>query len=260
MIFLAILLGTIVGVVLVIVILFLYFIHRLNFTIGYENMQLLKDRVKEGIKNGELYDDSVSLTTPKSISGMTDIYEPLIQKDFDDFHSSELFNLNNKNLKSIFNCLESKDISHITNDSTFDLIRGTIYEQIQDMVSTDTEVVYDDIKIHRNTIKSYSNKEGSAYIEVNTSLSYFYKNNKKRGKTKEGLRIETRYTTKYILVYDAKKFDGHSVTYAVNCKNCGAPVPTKGDTTCRFCGSHVEGVDFKTINLKGWKLVSYKEY
>ena len=128
------------------------------------------------------------------------------------------------------------------------------------MISADMMVEYDDIKINRNTIKSYSNKDGSATIEVNASLSYVYKNNKARGKFKDGFRKETRYTTKYILVYDIRKFDGTSVTYAVNCKNCGAPVPTKGDTTCRFCGSHVEGVDFKTINLKGWKLISYKEY
>jgi endogenous inhibitor of DNA gyrase (YacG/DUF329 family) len=258
--FLAILLGTILGIVLVILILFLYLVNKLNATIGKDNMKLLKDRLKEGFKDGGLSLDQEYFSTIKSITGMTDIYKPMIEKDFDDFHVSELFSLNNKNLTSIFNALESKDISNITDDSSFDLIRGNIYQEIQDMISTDTNVSYDDIKINRNTIKSYSNKNGSATIEVNTSLSYYFKTNKKGVKNFENIRKETRYTTKYILVYDAKKFNSNSVTYAVNCKNCGAPVPTKGDTTCRFCGSHVEGVDFNTINLKGWKLISYKEY
>jgi len=255
--FLAVLLGTILGVVLFIVLLFIYLIHRLNMSVGRENMNLIKDRIREGIKNGELLDGDVKLLSPKTISGMTEIYEPLIEQDFDDFKASELFNLNNKNLKGIFNALESKDISFL-DDESFDLIRGNVYQEIQDNISRDRELVFDDIIINRNTIKSYSNKDGSATIEVNTSLSYMYKDSKTR--KKEAYRKETRYATKYILVYDAKKFDGSSVTYAVNCKNCGAPVPTKGDTTCRFCGSHVEGVDFRTINLKGWKLVSYKEY
>ena len=257
---LAIFLGSIVGTFLVTAILFFLFIHKLNNSIGKDNVKLLKDRLSEGIKNGELYDGDVSLMEPKNITGMTDIYQPLIESDFDDFNVSELFNLNNKNLKSIFNVLESRDISEINEDASFDLIKGNIYQEIQDMISADMMVEYDDIIINRNTIKSYSNKDGSATIEVNTSLSYMYKNNKARGKYKDGFRKETRYTTKYILVYDIRKFDGTSVTYAVNCKNCGAPVPTKGYNACRFCGSHVEGVDFKTINLKGWKLISYKEY
>jgi hypothetical protein len=257
---LVIFLGSIVGVILIVSVLMIIIVHKLNNSLGKENVKLLKDRITEGIKNGELYDGDVSLLEQKNITGMTDVYKPLIEKDFDDFNVNELFNLNNKNLKSIFNALESKDISNITDDSSFDLIRGNIYQEIQDMISSDTEVMYDDIRINRNTIKSYVNKDGSATIEVNTSLSYFYKNNKLHGKLKNGSRKETRYITKYILVYDVRKFDGTSVTYAVNCKNCGAPVPTKGDTTCRFCGSYVEGVDFKTINLKGWKLISYKEY
>ena len=259
MIFLAVFLGTIGAIVLVLFGLYLYLSNKLNDTIGRDNMNLIKDRIKQGIKDGELFNGEFE-ADQKSISGMTDLLEDKIQRDFDDFHASELFNLNNTNLKSIFNALENKSISEIDENPTFDLIKANIYEQIQDMIGRDVEVFYDDVIINKNAIKSYDNKDGRAYIEVNTSLSYFYKTNNKKEISYEKFRKQTRYTTKYIYVYDSDLFDGKSVTYAVNCPNCGAPVPTKGDTTCKFCGSHVGGVDFNTINLKGWKLVSYKEY
>ena len=252
MIFLIIFFGTIIGVMLIALFIFLYAKHALNKTIGKENLDLLTDQIKKGFKDGEFFDDDIE--TEKCISGMTDLLEDRIKRDFDDFHASELFSLNNANLKSIFNALEEKTIAHIDENPTFDLIKANIYEEIQDMIGRDINVSYDNIKIHRNTIKSYTNQDGSATIEVNTSLSYMYIVNEK------GRRKQTRYTTKYVFVYDSDLFDGKSVTYAVNCPNCGAPVPTKGDTTCKFCGSHVGGVDFNTINLKGWKLVSYIEY
>ena len=258
MIFLAIFLGSIVGIILVLVILYFYLMNKLNQSIGSDNMRLLKDRFKEGFKNGELFDGEFE-AEPKSISGMTELLEPKIKNDFDDFHASELFNLNNKCLNAIFNALEDRDISHLDNDSVYDLIKMNVYEQIQDMNGRDIEVSYDDVKINKNTLKSYTNKNGSATIEVNTSISYFYKTNNKKEKSYSKYRKETRYTSKFILVYDAKKFDGKSVTYAVNCPNCGAPVPSKGGE-CKFCGTYVEGVGLDTINLKSWRLISYKEY
>lgn len=259
LIFLAVFFGVIVGVVLLFVIIFFSLKKKLNDTIGTSNMALIKDRISEGVRKGEIFDGDFE-ADQKSISGMTELLEPKIRNDFDDFQASELFNLNNKNLKAIFNALEERSIEHIDHDRSFDLIKANIYEQIQDMIGNDIEETYDNVRINKNSIKSYENKDGSAYIEVNTSLSYFYTTTNKKKRNYDKFRKETRYTTRYILVYDEERFDTNKVSYAVNCPNCGAPVPTKGDTTCKFCGSHVEGVDFKTINLKGWKLISYKEY
>ena len=258
-IFIAIFLGTIVGVFLILFALYLRIKNGIKNSIGEQNFKLLKDRLSEGIKNGELNEESFE-PEHKSISGMTEILEAKIKRDFDDFSTSELFNLNNKNLKAIFNSLEDKSIANLENDSVYDLIKANVYETIQDMIGRNIEVAFDDVKINRNTLAAYSNKEGSAIIEVNTSLSYFYKTNNKKEKSYEKYRKETRFKTKYILVYNAELFDGKSVTYAVNCPNCGAPVPTKGDTTCKYCGSHVQGVNLDTINLKSWRIISYDEY
>ena len=257
MLFIAIFLGTIVGVILLALYIWWRITSAIKRNVGTTGYNLLRDRIKEGISNGELFEGDFE-ADHKSISGMTEILEHKIRNDFDDFHASELFNLNNKCLKAIFNTLEDKDITHLEGN-VYDLIKTNIYEQIQDMNGRDIEVNYDDIRINKNTLKSYSNKDGSATIEVNTSLSYFYKTNNKKEKSYEKYRKETRYTTKFILVYDAEKFDGKSVTYAVNCPNCGAPVPSKGGE-CKYCGTYVEGVGLNTINLKSWRLISYKEY
>ena len=258
-IFLAVFLGVLVAVLITIFIIFITLKVKLEKTIGTSNLGMIKDTVTEGFRRGEIFDGDFE-ADQKSISGMTELLEPKIRNDFDDFHASELFNLNNKNLKAIFNALEERTIEHIEDDRSFDLIKANLYEQIQDMIGNDIEETYDSVRINKNTIKSYENKDGSAYIEVNTSLSYFYTTTNKKKRNYDKFRKETRYTTRYILVYDEERFDTNKVSYAVNCPNCGAPVPTKGDTTCKFCGSHVEGVDFKTINLKGWKLISYKGY
>lgn len=258
MFFLAIFLGTIVGIIVIVFYIYFRITNGIKKTVGNQNYEILKKRFKEGLENGELFGDNIGME-PKTIGGMTDMLEPKIRKDFDDFHSSELFNLNNKCLKAIFNALESKDISGLENDSVFDLIKQNIHEQIQDMATRNINVSYDDVRINRNTIKSYTNDKGSAIIEVNTSLSYFYKSNNSKEKSYEKFRKETRLTTKFIYVYDVEKFDGKSVTYAVNCPNCGAPVASKGGK-CKYCGTYVEGVDLDTINLKSWRLISYNEY
>ena len=256
--FIAIFLGTIVAVLGVVIYAYFRITSSIKRAVGDSNYKLLKDRFKEGIENGEIWDGDFE-ADHKSISGMTELLEPKIKRDFDDFHASELFNLNNKCLKAIFNSLEDKDISHLNNNNVYDLIKTNIYEQIQDMIGRDIEVSYDDVRINKNALKAYENKNGSATIEVNTSLSYYFKTNDKKKKSYEKFRKETRYTTKFILVYDAEKFDGKSVTYAVNCPNCGAPVPSNGGE-CKYCGTYVKGVSLNTINLKSWRLISYKEY
>ena len=256
--FIAIFLGTIVAVFLIVLYIWFRISNAIKRSVGPVGYKMFKDRFKETLDKGEIWDGDFE-ADQKSISGMTEILEAKIRRDFDDFHASELFNLNNKCLRAIFNSLEERSISHLDNDCVYDLIKTNIYEQIQDMIGRDIEVSYDDIRINKNTLSSYSNKDGSATIEVNTSLSYFYKTNNKKEKSYDKFRKQTRFTTKFILVYDAEKFDGKSVTYAVNCPNCGAPTPSNGGE-CKYCGTYVEGVNLNTINLKSWRIISYKEY
>ncbi|MCR4581638.1 MAG: zinc ribbon domain-containing protein [Bacilli bacterium] len=258
--FLGIFLGTIVAVLIIAVVLYFIIVSKIKKVAGNEGFKQIKDRLKQGMHDGEVFDGSFE-AEHRSISGMTDLLEVKVRRDFEDFHASELFNLNNKNLKAIFNTLEDKNISYLDNDSVYDLIKSSVYEQIVDMKNRNIEVAYDDVKINRNSIKSYTNKDGTATIEVNTSMSYFYRSNNKKEKQFDKYRKETRFVTKYILVYDASKLDeDQQFSISVNCPNCGAPVPVFGDTKCKYCDSLVKGVNINTINLKSWRLISYKEY
>ena len=66
--------------------------------------------------------------------------------------------------------------------------------------------------------------------------------------TEHGKKVELPY------VYDEAKFESSKKVLSINCPNCGAPVAGLDGGTCFYCGTYS-----KPINLKAWKMVSYKE-
>ena len=113
---------------------------------------------------------------------------------------------------------------------------------------------FDDLKFNRHAIMAYTKKQGKATIKISTTLSYYYKTNRKDIKSYENIRKQTRYTSEFVYVYDERKFSQKQVTFSVLCPNCGAPLRGIDSTFCEYCGNHVE-----KINLKIWKMSSYKE-
>ena len=90
LIFLAVFFGVMVGLILIVFIIYISLKKKLNDTIGASNLNMIKDRISEGVRKGEIFDGDFE-ADQKSISGMTELLEPKIKNDFDDFNSSELF-------------------------------------------------------------------------------------------------------------------------------------------------------------------------
>ena len=173
----------------------------------------------------------------KNVSGMTKLMEPLILRDFNDFNKDMLYKEIENNLIKIFNAIENKSETQIKNDKALSLVYPQVLEQIQDMKSRSIWAKYD----------------GMAIITTSSTIEYYYDTNLEKEKYSD-VKKQTRYTCKFVYIYDETKLGEKKEIFTVNCPNCGAPISGIGDITCNYCMSHIE-----PINLKLWKMSSYKE-
>lgn len=251
--FLITMLGVCAGIVLAVVVIFFIVCLKIENEVGRSSWQLTKMLFKHFIRSinnagAEEY------SREKNVKGMTAILEEEILRDFPGFNKDLIFTICESNLRKIFNSIESLDMTTINDDDEFIYLKENIREQIEDMKSNNIYEKFDDIKFNRHAIMAYTKKQGKATIKISTTLSYYYKTNRKNIKTYENIRKQTRYTSEFVYVYDERKFSQKQVTFSVLCPNCGAPLRGIDSTFCEYCGNHVE-----KINLKIWKMSSYKE-
>ena len=110
------------------------------------------------------------------------------------------------------------------------------------------------IVFHNHAIKKYEKSNGMATITTSSSVEYFYSSNVKDELAYSDVKKQTRYTCEFVYVYDEAKIGYEKQAFGVHCPNCGAPLKKLGAGNCYYCGTHVE-----PINLKVWKIASYKE-
>lgn len=195
----------------------------------------------------------------KSVGNMTNVLEPIILKDFNDFNKNLLYNKVESNLCKIFTCIENKSTSSINNDNDLDLIFPLLSEKIEDLKKLDVNIKYDNVKFHSHAIKNYKKNNGVATITLSSSLEYYYYcDGKDKNKIVSNnnyfsdIKKQTRYTSQFVYIYDESKFDKDAKVFSTHCPNCGAPTTSSG--VCTYCQSNLE-----PINLKLWKMSSYKE-
>ncbi len=248
--FLAILLGTILGIVLFlgIVLLIIYLRLKKQFRELGIPIHTIKEFREEMIRSREQ-----DRTRVKSISGMTSLTLPTIREDFPEFNEQELYAKTEEGLRKVFSALEEQDSKLV---AEYPLIRDSISKVIEDYKTSGWKEKYDDIKFHKFAIYQYVKKEGIATITVSVALEYYYekRNDKKVLEDFTKYKKQTRYQVKFIYIYDESKV-GAAKSLAINCPNCGAPITVLGHKYCNYCGSAV-----KEVNLKAWELSSYVEF
>lgn len=243
---LMILLGTIIGIVvfLMLVIFIVYLkIKRAAKEFGFSDFKSIMKDIKKG-------EDDYKYNH-KMVSGMTRLLKPTIEKDFPTFNESELFNMTETSLRTVFNTLEAKELT-----GKLPLLNEQLRQIIEDYKSNNISVRYDDVKFHAFAIKEYYKKSGVATLKVSTSLEYYYKK-EKNNKTIENYsdyKKQTSFTVDFIYVYDITQIKDYTRVIGITCPNCGAPVKDLGNKVCRYCNTALEDV-----NLKNWLVSSYKE-
>lgn len=244
------LLGALLGIILVIIIIIAIFYWKIKAEVGEPGIRMFK----HAIKNASNLEMEEYARIKNVRRGLTRLLEPQILRDFPDFNKNLLFSMCENNLRKILNVIESQDNTLIADDSDFIYVQKKIIEQINDMKSNDTHEKFDNIEFGRHALSGYSKKNGMATIEISSTLSYYYKTNRKDKKSFPDVKKQTRYLSEFVYVYDEAEFDENQHYFSVRCPNCGAPLKSLKNNKCEYCGTHVE-----KINLRVWKMSSYNE-
>lgn len=191
--------------------------------------------------------------TPKSISGMTKIYAPRIQKDFPDFNIEEFKNMAENMLTSALTAISAGDIS-LLEESTKE-VKQQVNARITGNKQAGIKEVYERIKIHQTEITSYVKKQGTCMITFQSAIEYLYYK-EKDGALLDGDKArltQTKYNIELMYVQNAELAGDGNAT-GTNCPNCGAPVTNLGTKYCEYCGLAVT-----VINIKVWNLHQFYE-
>lgn len=242
------LLGACLGIILAVVIIIAVILIAVNKHLGKGSVKQLIYAAKnaKNIRKQEY-------ARKKDISGMTKLLEPLILRDFNDFNKDVLYKKIETNLIKIFNSIENKTEKEIRYDDDLSLVYPQILEQIEDMKTRNIWIKYDSIVFHEHSIKNYQKLNGMATITTSSTIEYYYDTNLEKEKYSD-VKKQTRYTCKFVYIYDETKLGKEKDIFTANCPNCGAPLKGLGAGTCEYCFSHIE-----PINLKLWRMSSYKE-
>lgn len=178
--------------------------------------------IKDIIENAKLEDEQL----PKSLSSMDSIYLEQIKKDFPNININELKRLSEKEILNIFESIERQDNSLVKGK-----MRSLVNSKIED--NKNRNVSYDNIKFHNTVVSKYENKNGVATITISSSFEYIFKNNNKEKK------IQDRAKTEFIYIIDSSEVEDSKKILGLNCPNCGAPITSLGNKTCKYCKTSI---------------------
>ena len=196
--------------------------------------------------------------TPKSVSGMTRIFEPQIQRDFPDFHIEQFKDKVENALMLALQAISAADAG-IFERQIKDGVSEEFLAQIKNRIrENETEAVtehYEQIQIHQTEIANYEKKQGTCVITFQSAVGYLHYC-EKAGKVLSGskeLTEQTRYNVQLMYIQN-EKLAGMDNAVGTTCPNCGAPITNLGAAYCEYCGSAVT-----LLNLKVWTLHSFDE-
>lgn len=192
--------------------------------------------------------------TPKSVAGMTRVFEPQIKRDFPEFHLEQYRNKVENLLMSALQAVTEQNLSLLPEDVSLEL-KNQVENQIAGNRTAEIRETYRRIKIHQTEIANYQKKNGTCIITFQSAVEHIHY--KERNESviegdKERKR-QTRYNTELVYIQDEKLTDIDNAV-GTTCPNCGAPVTNLGQMRCEYCGLTVT-----PVNLKVWMLHRYHE-
>ena len=193
--------------------------------------------------------------TPKSVSSMTRIYLPQIQKDFPEFNYEE-FKVKVENmLKSAFFAITSENEGLLVEAS--DDLNKSVQLIIQSNKAQGKKEFYENIAIHQTEITGYKKQAGTCVITLQSAVGYrhYIKQNGKVISGSTELSEQCRYNTDIIYIQDVDKLNSETVSsLGTNCPNCGAPIKNLGSKFCDYCGTGV-----RVVNINVWAINKFQK-
>ncbi|MBE5886716.1 MAG: hypothetical protein E7284_09980 [Lachnospiraceae bacterium] len=209
------------------------------------------DDIVEGFKRQQ-FEQSL---TPRSVSNMSGVYLPKIQKDFPEFHYDEMRERAKNVLTSYLFSIDESDPSKLSEGN--DELKNALIMHLQLLNDRHYEEHYERMKIHKCEISDYVKKDGRCTITFQAAIQYYYYITQ-GGDIKTGRKDQlkqSKYELELIYIQDRDfiKETGNSAL-GITCPNCAAPISNLGAKHCIYCGSPI--VEF---NIHAWSFSSVKE-
>ena len=193
-----------------------------------------------------------------SVHGMTDIYLPLIQKDFPDFDYDVFKGRVEGVLKSYFAAITAKDDGLLSPDCS-QSIRNTVIGLIHELEAKDYVHEHREVTVHQMEIARYLKNGPTVTILFNAAVGMYDYVTDANGKVVMGnseKKSQKLFDVALVYAQDPDKMSVSSMTTAmgVNCPNCGAPITNLGQKYCNYCGTGI-----REINVRSWSFEYIQE-
>jgi len=207
--------------------------------------------IAEGIKR-QNFEASI---TPRTVSNMTGVYLPQIQKDFPEFHYDEMRERAKNVLTSYLYCINEGDPSKLS-EGTQEL-KNALVMHLQLLNDRNYEEHYERMKIHKCELSKYVKKDGRCTVTFQASIQYYhYITEGDRIKTgRKDQLTQSKYEIQLVYIQDRDLIkDAGEASLGLTCPNCAAPISNLGAKHCIYCGTPV--VEF---NIHSWNFASVKQ-
>ncbi len=178
-------------------------------------------------------------STPKSLSGMDNIYSSRIKRDFPSLNINELKSKAESMILKTFDAIENGDKDAF---KAYERLNTFINNKIDDY--KDNEVHFYSTKVHRTVLNKYEKTDGIATLCFQSSVEYVIETKKTKSK-----KVQTRIQTEFIYIVDESKVIYEKKALGLNCPNCGAPIKGVGEKKCVYCGSGIEDIVNRTWTI-----------
>lgn len=250
--------GKLIGIIIVLVLLlvlvgfvFYGYIKIRNKVRRFSKQVFGTPDIMDGINSMEM-EQSV---TPKSVSAATGLYLPKITKDFPDFHYGEMKTRAENVLISYLRSVDAMNIGLLT-EGTSEL-KDSLSMRINSLRNLGQREYFQNIKIHRTEISQYRKTKGRCSVVLQSAVEYIHYVEKDGSiqKGRSDIREQSKYDVEVIYIQDRDLIENlEDAGLAMNCPNCGAPLPMLGAKVCEYCDSPV--VEF---NIRTWNFAAVKE-
>ncbi len=207
--------------------------------------------IMDGIKSMEM-EQSI---TPKSVSAATSLYLPSIMRDFPDFHYIEMKTRAENVLISYLRSIDAMNKELLT-EGTSEL-KDSLSMRIESLRRLGQREHFQNIKVHRTEISQYRKSKGKCSVVLQSAVEYIHYVEKDGSiiKGRNDIREQSKYDIELIYIQDRELVANHDdAGLAMNCPNCGAPLPMLGAKKCEYCDSPI--VEF---NIRTWNFAAVKE-
>ncbi|MBR1478358.1 MAG: zinc ribbon domain-containing protein [Lachnospiraceae bacterium] len=219
---------------------------------GTRDLKVVGEGLKGAIQSTNMEYDN----TPKSVGGATGIYLPQIMKDFPEFDFDEAKHRAENVLISYLEAIDELKPSILSEG--LPELREKLTQLTEGLKRDNIRQYFKGVQVHKTEISRYYKEKGRCIVVFESALQFIHYITKD-GELIRGSRTaikQTRFNVEYIYVQDRDFVEKNQGTgTALNCPNCGGPLPSLGAKICPYCDSPVVAFNIKTWNFSDVKEV-----